>query len=89
MVANSGPYKTSEEVDSRLYASLHHIDGNINQVMARYQQGSTITLSEAPPTRNPSISSCLASSEQLLPFTDPEMDHDPVFFKFMNWIRVT
>jgi hypothetical protein len=29
------------------------------------------TFSEAPPTRKPSISSCLASSAQLPPFTEP------------------
>jgi len=30
------------------------------------------TFNEAPPTRNPSISSCFASSALLPPFTDPE-----------------
>ena len=30
------------------------------------------TFNEAPPTRNPSISSCFESSPQLPPFTDPE-----------------
>lgn len=45
--------------------------GRKNGDAIRKKASKQTTLSEAPPTKNPSISGCAANSLQLAPFTEP------------------